>query len=521
MAFVPWPGFGPFESWDPEHTVAGGETLELAGLEFDVIFTPGHSPGHVTYAVRGEAALFSGDVLFEGSVGRIDLPGGDGPTLHALDRDAARRASTTTRSSTRATWASRRSARERATNPFLARARRPAVSEQPAGAARHVRRAARRTPRARARSSSAARRILERRRLPRASRRRPSRTPSCSRAASASRPTSSRRRCTPSTDGGGRSLTLRPEGTAPVCRAYVEHGMHKLPAAGEALVPVEPFFRYERRRPAATASSGRSAPRRSAPTTRRSTPSSIVLLTTLLDELGSRGLRLRLGSPRHARRRAPPTASELQAHLRAHEDELVRRRARAHRPQPAARLRLRPPGHARGHGRRAAAARPASTPTTPSTSPRSARCSTPPASPTRSTRRSCAAWTTTRARSSSSPPTRSAPRAASAAAGATTGSSSSSAARRRPAAAGRPGIERMLLAAGAAAGRRRRRSTSTSRSTAPAQRAAAFALAAEARRARPARADRARRPLAQGPAQAGRPARRPLRCDRGRRGDGA
>jgi len=81
MAFVPWPGFGPYESWDPEHTVAGGETLELAGMTFDVVFTPGHSPGHVTYAVRGEGVLFSGDVLFEGSVGRIDLPGGDGPTL--------------------------------------------------------------------------------------------------------------------------------------------------------------------------------------------------------------------------------------------------------------------------------------------------------------------------------------------------------------------------------------------------------------------------------------------------------
>jgi hydroxyacylglutathione hydrolase len=83
MAFVPWPGFGPFQSWDPEHTVAGGETLELAGLTFDVRFTPGHSPGHVTYAVRGEQALFSGDVLFEGSVGRVDLPGGDWPTLLA------------------------------------------------------------------------------------------------------------------------------------------------------------------------------------------------------------------------------------------------------------------------------------------------------------------------------------------------------------------------------------------------------------------------------------------------------
>jgi glyoxylase-like metal-dependent hydrolase (beta-lactamase superfamily II) len=81
MSFVPWPGFGPFESYDADVTVAGGETLELAGLELDVIFTPGHSPGHVTYSVRGEDALFSGDVLFQGSVGRVDLPGGDGPTL--------------------------------------------------------------------------------------------------------------------------------------------------------------------------------------------------------------------------------------------------------------------------------------------------------------------------------------------------------------------------------------------------------------------------------------------------------
>jgi len=81
MSFVPWEGFGPFESYDADETVAGGETLALAGLELDVVFTPGHSPGHVTYSVRGEDALFSGDVLFQGSVGRVDLPGGDGPTL--------------------------------------------------------------------------------------------------------------------------------------------------------------------------------------------------------------------------------------------------------------------------------------------------------------------------------------------------------------------------------------------------------------------------------------------------------
>jgi glyoxylase-like metal-dependent hydrolase (beta-lactamase superfamily II) len=79
----PWtpPPFGPFEGWEAERTVEGGERLELAGLELEVLFTPGHSPGHVTYAVEDEGALFSGDVLFQGSVGRVDLPGGDGPTL--------------------------------------------------------------------------------------------------------------------------------------------------------------------------------------------------------------------------------------------------------------------------------------------------------------------------------------------------------------------------------------------------------------------------------------------------------
>lgn len=78
MSFVP-PGFGPFESYEAEHTLAGGEHLSLAGIELDVIFTPGHSPGHVTYATPG--AILSGDVLFQGSVGRVDLPGGDWATL--------------------------------------------------------------------------------------------------------------------------------------------------------------------------------------------------------------------------------------------------------------------------------------------------------------------------------------------------------------------------------------------------------------------------------------------------------
>jgi glyoxylase-like metal-dependent hydrolase (beta-lactamase superfamily II) len=82
-SYVPWPGFGPFESYEAEHTVAGGERLELAGLALDVVFTPGHSPGHVTYALPAHQALFSGDVLFRRSVGRTDLPGGHTPTLLA------------------------------------------------------------------------------------------------------------------------------------------------------------------------------------------------------------------------------------------------------------------------------------------------------------------------------------------------------------------------------------------------------------------------------------------------------
>ena len=79
--YVRFPGFGPFESYSPEETVKGGDTLELAGFTIDVISTPGHSPDHVTYSIAAEKAIFSGDVLFQGSIGRTDLPGADHPTL--------------------------------------------------------------------------------------------------------------------------------------------------------------------------------------------------------------------------------------------------------------------------------------------------------------------------------------------------------------------------------------------------------------------------------------------------------
>jgi glyoxylase-like metal-dependent hydrolase (beta-lactamase superfamily II) len=86
MRYTP-PGFGTFEGYEPDHTLAGGEHLDLAGLSIDVLSTPGHCIGHLTYAVSNGAdagsdvALFSGDVLFQGSVGRVDLPGGDWTVL--------------------------------------------------------------------------------------------------------------------------------------------------------------------------------------------------------------------------------------------------------------------------------------------------------------------------------------------------------------------------------------------------------------------------------------------------------
>ena len=69
---------------DPAHTVSGGDEVTVAGITFDVVDVPGHSAGHVAFHHDGE--LFSGDLLFAGSVGRVDLPGGDWETLLASVR---------------------------------------------------------------------------------------------------------------------------------------------------------------------------------------------------------------------------------------------------------------------------------------------------------------------------------------------------------------------------------------------------------------------------------------------------
>jgi hydroxyacylglutathione hydrolase len=70
--------------YTPDVLLEGGEALELAGITFDVVSVPGHSPAHLAYHSDGH--LFSGDVLFQGSVGRTDLPGADWETLLASIR---------------------------------------------------------------------------------------------------------------------------------------------------------------------------------------------------------------------------------------------------------------------------------------------------------------------------------------------------------------------------------------------------------------------------------------------------
>ena len=75
--FTP-PGYA-IRPYTPDVLLDGDETLELAGIDFQTLRVPGHSPAHLAYYADG--CLFSGDVLFAGSVGRTDLPGADWDTL--------------------------------------------------------------------------------------------------------------------------------------------------------------------------------------------------------------------------------------------------------------------------------------------------------------------------------------------------------------------------------------------------------------------------------------------------------
>ena len=121
-------------------------------------------------------------------------------------------------------------------------------------------------------------------------------------------------------DSGGRSVTLRPEATAAICRAYVEHGMHKLPQPVK-LRSAGPFFRYE----APQSGRYRQFTQVDAEALGSDDPTLdaelILMLSELLGRLGARGVRLRLSSLGTAATRRD-YSEELRAHLRAHEAEL-------------------------------------------------------------------------------------------------------------------------------------------------------------------------------------------------------
>ncbi|RYY95282.1 MAG: MBL fold metallo-hydrolase [Chitinophagaceae bacterium] len=67
----------PFENYEgPRHYLDEGDVVRLGADEFHVLFTPGHSPGSISFYQPAQRFLIAGDVLFNGSVGRTDLPGG-------------------------------------------------------------------------------------------------------------------------------------------------------------------------------------------------------------------------------------------------------------------------------------------------------------------------------------------------------------------------------------------------------------------------------------------------------------
>lgn len=114
------PGWDPATFAPPQHWtwLADKQRLSLAGIDFDVLHTPGHTPGHCCFHVADEGVLFSGDQLFAGSVGRTDLPGGSWDQLVASMRDRILTLDDDTRVLP-GHGPSTTISRERLTNPFL------------------------------------------------------------------------------------------------------------------------------------------------------------------------------------------------------------------------------------------------------------------------------------------------------------------------------------------------------------------------------------------------------------------
>ena len=344
------------------HASPGGERLQLAGLRRSRCCSrPGHSPGprHLREPPREPLALLSGDVLFQGSVGRVDLPGGDWATLErsigepaasvpGRDRRLPRpHGRHDARARARHQPVPQRAARSRPARAGGAGRRRPPNVErrQAQSAARHVRRARRAGARARATLEARARAILEGAGYERIETPTFEATELFARGVGESTDIVQQGDVHASTDGGGRSLTLRPEGTAPVCRAYVEHGMHKRRQPVK-LWYLSSFFRHERAQAGplpAVLAGRRGGARLRGPRRRRRVDRAARHAAGARWACATCACACRASAAPTAAQRLPRAPAGAPARER---EQPLRGGARADRAEPAARVRLRPRGHA-------------------------------------------------------------------------------------------------------------------------------------------------------------------------------
>lgn len=82
-AYAPSYGFQNYQATLPERLLNVEETISLGNSSLNMLFVPGHAPGHIAFYNKAAGFIIGGDVLFDGSIGRTDLPGGDFDTLIA------------------------------------------------------------------------------------------------------------------------------------------------------------------------------------------------------------------------------------------------------------------------------------------------------------------------------------------------------------------------------------------------------------------------------------------------------
>ncbi|MEM7109164.1 MAG: MBL fold metallo-hydrolase, partial [Bacteroidota bacterium] len=80
-AYAPSYGFQHYEESTPDTFLDEGDTVKFGNSTLDIVFVPGHAPGHIAFYNLANDFIIGGDVLFEGSIGRTDLPGGNFDTL--------------------------------------------------------------------------------------------------------------------------------------------------------------------------------------------------------------------------------------------------------------------------------------------------------------------------------------------------------------------------------------------------------------------------------------------------------